>query len=72
MADEKPLTQGGLCPSEGRIPVASPCTGICRVNEANICIDCERTLEEIAAWSRMDEHERQAVLGRLERERAAS
>jgi len=72
MADEKPLTQDGLRPSGAGIPVASPCTGICRVNEANICMGCQRTLEEIAAWNRMEEHERQVVLDRLERERAAS
>ncbi len=43
-------------------PVASPCTSVCRMNPASgLCEGCLRTLDEIAAWARMEEHEKQAV-----------
>lgn len=32
----------------------SPCVGICRMDESGeYCIGCNRTLDEIAAWSRL-------------------
>ncbi|HET6566160.1 MAG TPA: DUF1289 domain-containing protein [Xanthomonadales bacterium] len=31
----------------------SPCINICTLDNSGMCIGCGRTLEEIAAWSRM-------------------
>lgn len=53
-------------------PVASPCVNICALDEADICIGCQRTVEEITRWSRMDDGERRQVLALcLERARAS-
>ena len=43
-------------------PVASPCTDVCRIDAATgWCEGCRRTLDEIAAWSTLDDAARQAV-----------
>lgn len=52
-------------------PVASPCVSICALDEQDICTGCQRTVEEITRWSRMDNNERRAVLA-LCHERAKS
>jgi uncharacterized protein len=40
----------------------SPCIGICRIDtQRGWCEGCLRTLDEIAAWSRLDPAGRQAV-----------
>jgi len=31
-------------------PVTSPCTAVCRLNDAQICIGCGRSADEIAEW----------------------
>lgn len=42
--------------------VASPCTSVCRMNASSgLCEGCFRTLDEIAAWSRMDEDGKRSV-----------
>lgn len=42
------------------VEVASPCTGVCRIDErSGWCVGCARTLAEIAAWSTLsDDHKR--------------
>lgn len=52
-------------------PVASPCVSICALDEQDTCTGCQRTVEEITRWSRMDNSERRAVLA-LCHERAKS
>ncbi|MGR4038427.1 DUF1289 domain-containing protein [Pseudomonas sp. 910_21] len=52
-------------------PVASPCVSICALDEQDICTGCQRTVDEITSWSRMDNTERRAVLA-LCHERAKS
>jgi predicted Fe-S protein YdhL (DUF1289 family) len=43
-------------------PVPSPCVNICRMDAAGrLCLGCRRTLDEIAAWSRLDDAARRAV-----------
>jgi len=43
-------------------PVPSPCTNVCRIDPAtSLCEGCLRTIDEIAAWSRMEDHEKRAV-----------
>jgi len=50
--------------------VASPCISVCRMDEATgLCIGCQRTLEEIAAWSALDDDARRAVWVAISRRR---
>ena len=51
-------------PQEG--PVPSPCICVCTMDQrTGLCIGCYRTLDEIAAWSGMDDAQRRAVWARL-------
>ena len=51
--------------------VASPCIGICRMDEASgYCIGCARTLDEIASWSSTGDGARRAVWKLLPARRA--
>ncbi|MFV3317765.1 DUF1289 domain-containing protein [Pseudomonas sp. NY15374] len=43
-------------------PVASPCVNVCALDEQDICIGCQRTVQEITRWARMDNDERRRVL----------
>lgn len=47
-------------------PIASPCVNICALDEADICIGCQRSAAEITRWSLMDNRERREVLRRCE------
>jgi predicted Fe-S protein YdhL (DUF1289 family) len=43
-------------------PVDSPCVNICRMDDATgWCTGCLRTLDEIGAWSMLDEDSKRAV-----------
>lgn len=43
-------------------PIPSPCINVCRMDAASgLCIGCWRTIDEIAAWSRMDDEGKRAV-----------
>ncbi|MBB4857933.1 putative Fe-S protein YdhL (DUF1289 family) [Novosphingobium chloroacetimidivorans] len=43
--------------------VPSPCSGVCRLDDASeMCVDCRRTLDEIAGWSRFSPFEKRRVL----------
>lgn len=54
-------------------PVASPCTNVCRIDVASgWCEGCLRTLDEIAAWSALDEAARRGVCAELVLRRAGS
>jgi predicted Fe-S protein YdhL (DUF1289 family) len=43
-------------------PVRSPCVNVCALDDADICVGCQRTVSEITRWSRMSNDERRAVL----------
>ncbi|MEA5670167.1 DUF1289 domain-containing protein [Pseudomonas sp. MH2] len=43
-------------------PVASPCVNVCALDEQDVCIGCQRTVQEITRWARMDNDERRAVI----------
>ncbi|OLU12366.1 DUF1289 domain-containing protein [Pseudomonas sp. PA1(2017)] len=43
-------------------PVASPCVHVCALDEEDICIGCQRNVDEITRWSRMENAERREVL----------
>ncbi|MBS3804355.1 MAG: DUF1289 domain-containing protein [Oleiphilaceae bacterium] len=50
--------------------VRSPCVSICVLDEQEVCTGCQRTIDEIMAWSRMSNDERRAVLQKIgDRER---
>ena len=41
-------------------PVPSPCINVCRMDErSGWCVGCFRSLDEIAAWSRLDDEQRE-------------
>ena len=43
-------------------PVPSPCINVCRIDQASgLCEGCQRTLDEIAAWSMLDDAARRGV-----------
>lgn len=49
-----------------RDEIASPCVKLCMIHpETGICVGCHRTLDEIAAWSRMTPAARAVVMAEL-------
>ena len=52
-------------------PVLSPCVSICEMDaKTGLCRGCFRTLDEIAAWSVLDDDARRAVMAALPARRA--
>ena len=52
-------------------PVPSPCIAVCRMDEAGgLCEGCLRTLDEIAAWSRLGDAGKRVVWRRIGRRAA--
>ena len=48
--------------------VPSPCISVCRIDAASaLCTGCLRTLDEIAAWSRMEDAGKRRVWRAIER-----
>jgi predicted Fe-S protein YdhL (DUF1289 family) len=53
-------------------PVPSPCINVCRMHPtAGVCEGCLRTLDEIGAWSRLDDNAKRAVWVQLSQRRVA-
>jgi predicted Fe-S protein YdhL (DUF1289 family) len=53
--------------------VPSPCTKVCTMDPATgLCRGCHRTLDEIAAWTALDDAGRRAVLAAVAARRAAA
>jgi predicted Fe-S protein YdhL (DUF1289 family) len=53
-------------------PVPSPCISVCVIDErTGLCTGCQRTLDEIAAWSGLDDAGRRTVWTRIESRRAS-
>ena len=58
-------------PAVWNAPVASPCISVCRMDDATgLCSGCLRTLDEIAAWSVLDDDARRDVLDAIAARRA--
>ena len=52
---------------DGEVGVPSPCVSVCRMDpHTEQCLGCLRTLEEIAAWSRMDDAGKRDVWALIE------
>lgn len=52
-------------------PVASPCVSVCALDDDDVCTGCFRDLDEIAAWSTLDNSGRREVLLRCQQRRRA-
>ncbi|NEY89105.1 DUF1289 domain-containing protein [Tabrizicola oligotrophica] len=49
-----------------RAEIESPCIKICVVHpEAQLCVGCKRTVDEISSWSRKSTEERRAIMAQL-------
>lgn len=47
-------------------PIKTPCIKVCVVDgESGLCMGCYRRLSEVAAWSRLTDAERDAILAEL-------
>jgi len=71
LAERARLVRAGL---DDDVP--SPCISVCKLDSATeFCEGCFRTLDEIAAWSRLDDESKRSVWRliamRLEQKRAA-
>ena len=52
--------------------ITSPCTNICKMDESSgLCQGCFRTLDEITAWSRLDDPARSEILASIANRRFA-
>jgi predicted Fe-S protein YdhL (DUF1289 family) len=50
--------------------VPSPCIKVCQLDPATqICLGCQRTMQEIADWLELSDVEKRAVLTRIESRR---
>ena len=51
-------------------PVPSPCVNVCRMSpRTGLCEGCWRTLDEIAAWSTLDDAAKRRVWQAIDRRR---
>lgn len=50
--------------------IASPCVRNCCLDEANVCMGCHRSLEEIVRWSTASPSEQREILARSKRRAA--
>ena len=52
-------------------PIATPCIDVCKMDSTSgLCLGCGRTLDEIARWGSMREHERATIMQALEERKA--
>jgi hypothetical protein len=53
-------------PVWSREPIESPCVRLCVVEpESRLCMGCLRSIDEIAAWTRMSDVERRRIMAEL-------
>lgn len=45
--------------------IISPCINVCRLNAEDRCEGCQRTLGEIATWTRLTDAERARITAEL-------
>ena len=51
---------------ESRPPIATPCVKICVIDgESGLCLGCQRSLTEVAAWARFTDTERADIMAAL-------
>ena len=49
--------------------IESPCTGVCTLDTANVCLGCGRHIDEIAAWGNAAEPRRQEIVAKAAQRR---
>ncbi|MGL4232886.1 MAG: DUF1289 domain-containing protein [Casimicrobium sp.] len=55
-----------MSPPQRFQPIESPCERICVVDpDTDVCIGCNRTLDEIANWASYTHAERRAIMNEL-------
>lgn len=65
--DEPAVTLRSARARHGALGVPSPCLSVCRMNTTlAVCEGCWRSIEEIAAWSRMADADKLVVWERIE------
>lgn len=47
--------------------VKSPCISVCALNDDGVCIGCWRSVDEIAAWSSLDDERKREVIRAAQR-----
>ena len=46
--------------------IQSPCINVCKMDShSGLCLGCHRTIDEISAWSRLDDTARQVILDKV-------
>ena len=57
-------------PDPAQSPVPSPCISVCKMNPVTgWCEGCQRTIDEIAGWSRMSDDAKRDVWAEVARRR---
>ncbi len=52
--------------SQPPAPIRTPCIKVCVVDgESGLCLGCYRRLNEVAAWARLSEAEREQIMAEL-------
>ena len=46
--------------------VNSPCVARCGLNDDDYCMGCHRHIDEIVAWSKINDEQKLAILAKLE------
>ncbi|HMM56714.1 MAG TPA: DUF1289 domain-containing protein [Rudaea sp.] len=46
-------------------PVLSPCTGVCRLDDAGYCVGCHRSGDEIARWLQFSDAQRRRLMNEV-------
>ena len=61
------MTSETAAPRAGPPPaIKTPCVKVCVVDgESGLCLGCYRQLNEVAAWARFTDAEREAILAEL-------
>jgi predicted Fe-S protein YdhL (DUF1289 family) len=49
-------------PADTATPPLTPCTGICRLDDAGYCVGCLRSVDEIMRWREMGDAERERIM----------
>ena len=56
---------------ELRPPIATPCIKVCVIDgESGLCLGCQRSLPEVAAWGRYTDAERAEIMAGLPERRS--
>jgi predicted Fe-S protein YdhL (DUF1289 family) len=64
MSEDRPARPSAL--------IESPCTKVCKIAPGSrLCLGCMRSIDEIAAWTRMSPADRRAVMQALPARRAS-